>query len=817
MPDADPLIVPLPDGREVDIADLLAARVFTHRLTGDEAQYGFIDVTPDLTPLAMLFQESEEGSIALADGGGSLVEVVAGYDDGLLDERGIPPEAVPDGAWLLPAGHLGRIDADAGDLVAVRPGPDGWRVDRVDDADLAVAPGDLGARLAALLTAGEPPVAIDELVWTACADDPGLFARPLPPVGDLLDAAGLARRGELAAPGGFDFDRYRVETGVERIADLHGLDADQALGVLVNLVLLRRLRELLEVPQTGDGVDDGESAVRVPEPVRAGTADPTGHRDLARDAWAALADPEVAEAFLAEAAGTGPAGAANLARYAESSEAGAPRSARAALRWLRGKALERTGSVAEAVAAFDAAESMDPSWPPALLDLARVASDRGDAEHGLSLLRRAGAGSDDGLVLLLERHRVPAPTGTGRNDPCWCGSGRKYKQCHRGREQEPLSERAAWLYAKAQMHALDGPWPGLLLGLAYRRAAHDPGQHALLAGLRHPLVLDALLFEGGAFAEFVEQRGFLLPEDELLLAQQWLLAERSVFDVEAVRPGNGLTLRDVRTGETHDLRESAASRQLTAGLLVCARVVPAGDTAQVFGGLEPVRLHERDELLALLDDGPGPEELVDFLSRRLAPPRVRNTEGDPLLLCRATVTSTDLPGLMDALDHAYSRIEDAQRPGWHEYVTTGGMQRIRTTLVAEDDGIVVEVNSAARMDRVLARIAAAHPAAVVVSDERTPVDDVGGMAEHPPGSGPPGMPDPGDPQLAEALDRVVREHEAAWLDQPIPALSGRTPRQAADDPTRRPDLARLLDTFPSGEGQPGVMSPDRLRAALGLD
>src|SRR5947208_2051803 len=30
---------------------------------------------------------------------------------------------------------------------------------------------------------------------------------------------------------------------------------------------------------------------------------------------------------------------------------------------------------------------------------------------------------------------TPFNTKIGRNDPCWCGSGLKYKRCHLGREQ----------------------------------------------------------------------------------------------------------------------------------------------------------------------------------------------------------------------------------------------------------------------------------------------------------------------------------------------------------------------------------------------
>jgi hypothetical protein len=35
-----------------------------------------------------------------------------------------------------------------------------------------------------------------------------------------------------------------------------------------------------------------------------------------------------------------------------------------------------------------------------------------------------------------------------------------------------------------------------------------------------PLVTDVVLFEGGAFAEFLQVRGSLLPDDERLLAEQ---------------------------------------------------------------------------------------------------------------------------------------------------------------------------------------------------------------------------------------------------------------------------------------------------------
>jgi hypothetical protein len=48
-------------------------------------------------------------------------------------------------------------------------------------------------------------------------------------------------------------------------------------------------------------------------------------------------------------------------------------------------------------------------------------------------------------------------------------------------------------------------------------------------------------------------------------------------------------------------------------------VLPAGDTMQFFGGVEPVAPHERDPLIDLLNTEPDAVSLVAQLSRRFAP------------------------------------------------------------------------------------------------------------------------------------------------------------------------------------------------------
>jgi tetratricopeptide (TPR) repeat protein len=837
--DSEPFM-PLADGRWVWLPGLLEGRICTHRLSAVEATHDIIiGLDGDLAPLAMLTEY--EAYQRLSDG--SPISVVCPFDDaqdvgdsGVLTERGVPATAFGSDTELLvlPAGRLAALGVGAGDLVGLRVGEHGFELSAI----LEPSPCGVATMLAGLLDAHpDRPESLDVAVWTLCADEDVLFRRAAAPLGELLSAGGLVCEGELVAGSGFDFAAWRLAGRIATIKARYRLDDDEALAVLATVRLYEQTRDVVEAAMSAlDNGNEGDE----PEPAGGGwsplprldstplQAQAQG-RDRDRRTVGAvlefLADPAVAIAVLAEIDGDHDCRSdIALGAFAESAEPLAPRVARPALRWLRANALERLGDVEEAEANFLAAESLNPDWPPTLLDLARYASDRGEAERGLSLLRRAGAPADHRLAELLEHFRPASRPGFGRNDRCWCGSGLKYKKCHINREQLPLEERAAWLYQKASLTLLfagsQGEFSSLLLEAAAARArSQDPD--ALVRAL-DGLVFDAVLFEGGAFADFLATRGSLLPDDERLLAGQWLLVERSVHEVLAISPGQGFTLRDARTGDVHQVRERAASTQVKAGQFYCGRVVRAGDTMQIFGGMEPVSLVERDTLIELLDNDPEPVELVTALSRRFDPPVLQNTEGELLMICDATLRVDDPAALARGLDDAYDR-DDDEPDGtlvWYEHVTTHGVERIRAHLELRGDQLHIHANSAARFERVLTAVHTLDPSATVLDETREPASDIHAvqqLAARTPAASAPPLDPVTNPAIAAALDDMARKHETAWLDEPLPALAGHTPRQCADDPTRRPDLIRLLDSFPPDTGQPGTMSPTRLRAALNLN
>lgn len=790
----------LTDYRYVWLPRVLAGRVFTHRVDTDELAQDLLTVTPDLDPITELCHHEEYQQ--LADGSPTNV-VLADYDDDVLEARDVPLDVVHEGgALLLPPGALRGLGVEAGDLVGVRLSESGLTVERVAKAQPSPRVGD---RLTAILAADEPTF-LDSAVWTICVEDPALFTEPLPPLREIFDDKGLVHSQDWLAPPGFDFERWRFEGSCNRLALRYGIDPDDALALRTLVGVYEQMSQLLEVAAD---VPDGE----FDEPGNdAATPESDGYQDLLATFGSALADPLLATLLVNETVGMGGHPAA-LGLFAETLEPQVPRNAKAACRWLRAVVLEQMGDVEAAEREYLAAESMDTDWPPTLLDLARFASDRGDVERGLALLRRADADADHPLLQMFEQHRAMPRTDLGRNDVCWCGSGRKYKKCHLGREQLSLDDRVGWLYMKASQHVFLTGWDELLLEAAEVRAAYDTASTEPSTGVDDPLPLDAVLFEGGALADFLAKRGFLLPDDERQLVEQWLLVDRSVYEVEQVQRGRSVSVRDVRTGDMYEVSERIGSGHLRPGDLVCAHVLPAGDTFQFFGGMDPVALHQRGPLIELLDSEPDPVDLVEFLTRRFAPPTMVNTEGDALSMCEATLQVSD-PARMEAmLDEVFDRVDD--EPRWFEHVRTGGMQRIRAVLAFEGDTLTVQTNSERRMDRMLGELTRIDPGMTVLDDARQPIRDANEAAELANQLPRAETMDPADPEVAAVLGRLIREYETNWLDEPIPALDGHTPREAADDPTRRDDLIRLLNTFPAVDGGTG-MDADRLRAALGL-
>jgi len=820
---SDETFMPLSDDRWCYLPALLTGRVFTHRVSSVELEHNVLAVAPDLEPVLML---SDDPAYAqLTDG--SALRVV-------FPDEAVPPTPVEvideSGSLALPSGALSRLSLTEGDLVGLRVTAGGVELIR---AETSVRPEDTShvrERAVGLLeTQPDRPHLIDTLVQTLLADDQRAFAEPWPPLRELLASWELPTTGDLVGAPGFDFGRWRTEQRLARLRQRYELSDDEALALAAMTRMHESVLDVMDgyaaAQESGDTTELDEVFASVPSaPADLTDSDAQLERRTIAATVPFLAEPAVAQALLRETGLRGVQEAAALGLLAETLESQADKAARPALRWLRAKAHEELGKADAAEQALRAAEQLHPAWPPTVIDLARLAGDRGDAATGLALLQRLEIDAAPVLREVLEQYRPASTRMMPRNQPCWCGSGRKFKQCHlRQLDQLPLRDRAGWLYHKAMLHVAATTWVDLAEELGRLRTVYAETDREVRQLIDDGLVLDVTLFEGGALADFVETRGTLLPEDELLLAQQWLLIDRSVFEVMAVEPGVSVSLRDIRTGDIAQVPERTASRELGVGQLICTHLLPVGDDVAMYGGVEPVDLRYRDALVALLDDEPDPEDLVAFLTRRFAPPTLQNMEGDPLVLGKAELRSEDPAGLAAALDQNYRREQaNSAEPAVAEWVETrniDGLDRLTANLRLDGATLTITANSERRLDAVLATVRELQPSLKLIAEERIPMGDArtaARLAETLPASARDAAAAFNDlPEVRTALAERMRSYEEQWLDLPIPALAGRTPREAADDPTRRDDLVRLLASLPKTD-DPTAMSAARLCTALGL-
>ena len=134
-------------------------------------------------------------------------------------------------------------------------------------------------------------------------------------------------------------------------------------------------------------------------------------------------------------------------------------------------------------------------------------------------------------------------------------------------------------------------------------------------------------------------------------------------------------------------------------------------------------------------------------------------------------------------------------------------------MTLSDDELTVEVNSRERFEGLktwLEKIPGVRLRSLTV-------DDLEG--QEPPRDGPPPPPDePPSDELRGELQELLAKQMSSWVDTPIPALGGKTPRQACATSEGRRKVERMVRTLPAASSPYGPIEPprDELLRELGL-
>lgn len=274
----------------------------------------------------------------------------------------------------------------------------------------------------------------------------------------------------------------------------------------------------------------------------------------------------------------------------------------AAPAWLlAGSAADHQGDIIAAEGHVRTAVDRDPDYAPAAATLSRYQIDRSDITGAIASLRHPDldpAGPVLAYLLELDRPYRQA----GRNQPCPCGSGRKFKQCCFRHRSIPLAGRTALLSFKLALFASRPEHRGIRLALADAALDPDDPERSITFDrlVVDSMIVDLALWEGGLAARYVAERGSLLPADERDLLTDFLDERRRLWEITAVDEGTGLDLQDTSTGDALRVAEHIGSIGRQPGELILARVACLDSVNQILGSVIDVPHHRRPSLLQLL-------------------------------------------------------------------------------------------------------------------------------------------------------------------------------------------------------------------------
>jgi SEC-C motif len=557
----------LPDGRLAPVLHHLRRATFTHRLTAAELEREAVDLCPDLVALAL------PRSVVLASG--SELRTADGEDDA----RG-----AAEGSLLGPPGWL--ADLSAGDLVAVRYDGEAAQLERITGAELDDAAArtlsDALARAFGALPGDRAPEA-HQVVVDTMGTDAASFAVPVAPLTELLQAAGLQVREAWVGPAGRPWQtpaeqarRRHLDqllTGAEgccRQAARQALDAWHAWMAATGEGTTKSVDEDT-VARVAQDIDHGPTAPLLAELATLGRSVPA-LRGLG--GWAAVVAESVEEI-------------------------------RPGVEYLRAVGADAAGDGPAVEAHLQAGLGVEADDPACLSLLAELVQDRGDAERSLALLRRAGRPPSPEVLGELRPFLVDRQV--GRNEPCPCGSGRKYKTCCWGRPiRRPLPERCRWLLAKATRHAVRMHALGVDSLRRFFATSSDEAQATALAE-------DMLLFTSGGLARYLASRGPFLPDDELACAQAWPGRPMRLLEVVAIVAGGRMEAVDLRTGEQLTVVDPSQTALLAVGDTVLARPLPVEEQWLLGRAVIAVPPAGRDGALRMVEHEVRPIHLIELL------------------------------------------------------------------------------------------------------------------------------------------------------------------------------------------------------------
>lgn len=337
----------------------------------------------------------------------------------------------------------------------------------------------------------------------------------------------------------------------------------------------------------------------------------------------------------------------------------------------------------------------------------------------------------------------------------------------------------------------------------------------------------------------------------------------SFYLVEGVEPGVSITLRGLLLPEKYVVKERQASQSVGTGYIVYCRVLPWENHSIMVGCspyLIPPSYHyevldlrdalkircEKIKLDVLHQYAPEiRREYFEFVEAIRNPtlPEMRNTDGDPITLAEVRYElkcspreAFDALSFLDILRSPEEILREATycdrnelRSITFDWVKTGNKRHsewdntVLGRIKIDGARLSIQVNSEKRVKKIQKEIKRrlGNKAAFQI----TSYDSIEHRMKESRERRPLGLEEQSElmnqPEVQDQIKKMMKAHWEKWFDEPIPALKGLTPRQAAITKAGRERLEALLTEYEIRDqksGMDNLLRPDikSLRKELGL-
>lgn len=312
---------------------------------------------------------------------------------------------------------------------------------------------------------------------------------------------------------------------------------------------------------------------------------------------------------------------------------------------------------------------------------------------------------------------------TGRNDPCPCGSGKKYKHCCLAASVDAAGAPAelAWRRIRRaneglvgkMLHfvedtygefAFDDAWDEFTLGIVEEDPATSQHRSVFLPWMLHqwapdPLetsVPDESLHGVQPTRAYLEKKGKSLDPVTRRYLEACLVAPFSFHEIVDCDAGVGFRTRDLITGDVHDVLERSGSQTLQKGDVLFASLVQCDGIVMMEGVapaiISPIHklpiLELRKQITANRDllsaelllewDIELRALYLDIMDLVLNPPmpQLRNTDGDEIVPQRLIFDIDSPQEVFDALKHLSLEADEGDLLAGAEHDAEGRLLRM---------------------------------------------------------------------------------------------------------------------------------------------